>query len=1068
MKILLAGLVLAISVFAQSVTISAPVFAGTGLNDATSGGAFVSFPANAVYVATISAAGTPDHFTWTKNGGSPSSSTAITGGTCALPVVVGSRGWQALADGVDVCWLATTGHTLAASWTITAQASGSAVGITTIQAGPGASFVPQQTINRQIFYSAFGGTPSPSNPIGVDTFGNIRIPAAYPGLQAVNTGTGLVNSLGVIGTLFARDNLVSDQQGGVLDGGALYFGVADPPYSTGYMTANHVLRNQIIRSVSVTSLTLGTGSTTFSAQTGVAFVAAQAVSICSAGVPAACFIGTITSYNSGTGSLVVSVTSVTGSGTFADWIIEATGSSTDTRARFGGSSTTCQGISDQHEFPDCLPGEYKIFTVVQGGVQEHIQFDQKMSIYPGGVSYGGMTATVIAVTPVGTTSAILLYDAPPTVTRSDVTLAGFTGGCAVLNGAQTATYREDGVSLTIAPVNASACSYSGTAGQIVVASRAGIPGFPAVEGYSAFFPVNMDTANLFLDSASTIAVPGITALGTTLNPNQVGLTTFTGNQNQFTMTGSFDGAGTFYFQNSRSPLPWAVGTTYSAGNLVTSPTDSNIYASVANGNIGNDPTMTTPADWTLIGPARLSNVRAADFIFQNQGGRVGIGMAPLVPLDVSGIIRANGADNTGSLVASQEDSRVFPQSLILAGRINQNQQFYAGLNTFPKGSSITVVTPTLCPPITGTACTIFTTAETPNTGQAIILSGYLGVCAFLNGAQTPTVVAAGNFFSIPVNGTACTPSQSSGQWDDATGTPGDYAILQCAIESSGRGCLTKINPASGDLQLGANAYLTQAGALTVTSCAAGCTPQLLRTTDSPTFANLTLTGTLASSNINTSSGAIYNDVSGSGYIVRNLSGFATAFSVTPLGVGNLAGALTIGGVLASSNINTSAGAIYEDVTGLGLVIRDAGGGFVTTASITPAGVLSVSSCLAGCVTSVGGADGTLLLGSGLGVTGSTINNTGVLSINGAVGALTGVNKTDTFVTSVTPSTTSAITSLNTSTVVTSISVNSCVALPCSTVVFTTGPAVTSGGSSTVLSAISAPTATGTYANGIHQ
>lgn len=135
------GLACAISALAQGVTIGAPVAtlaAPMDLSDASSGGAFTSFPANATYVATVSTAGTPDRFTWTKNGGSASSPAAIAGGTCALPAVAGSRGWQPLADGVVICWLASTGHTLADSWFIAAQASGSLGGSSFVQGGVGA------------------------------------------------------------------------------------------------------------------------------------------------------------------------------------------------------------------------------------------------------------------------------------------------------------------------------------------------------------------------------------------------------------------------------------------------------------------------------------------------------------------------------------------------------------------------------------------------------------------------------------------------------------------------------------------------------------------------------------------------------------------------------------------------------------------------------------------------------------------------------------------------------------------------------------------------------------------
>jgi hypothetical protein len=146
MKIITLLLCISISLCAQ-VTIgsyagthaSPPVsggvdFSGAGLNDAASGGVFSLLPTNATYTAVISAVG-PDRFTWSKNGGTASAPVAITGGTC---VPTTGTGWQTLQDGVKICWLASTGHTLGNSWTINATARGSLYGASTIQSGVGA------------------------------------------------------------------------------------------------------------------------------------------------------------------------------------------------------------------------------------------------------------------------------------------------------------------------------------------------------------------------------------------------------------------------------------------------------------------------------------------------------------------------------------------------------------------------------------------------------------------------------------------------------------------------------------------------------------------------------------------------------------------------------------------------------------------------------------------------------------------------------------------------------------------------------------------------------------------
>lgn len=168
MKIPVLICVICACAFGQSVTISAPVFTGSGLNDAASSGVFSLLPTNATYTATISATGTPDHFTWAKNSGTASAPVAITGGTC---VPTTGTGWQTLQDGVKICWLASTGHTLAASWTISANARGSLYGTNTIQRGAGARMRTGEDKAREIIsvtdFGAFADGTSAGN-VGTD------------------------------------------------------------------------------------------------------------------------------------------------------------------------------------------------------------------------------------------------------------------------------------------------------------------------------------------------------------------------------------------------------------------------------------------------------------------------------------------------------------------------------------------------------------------------------------------------------------------------------------------------------------------------------------------------------------------------------------------------------------------------------------------------------------------------------------------------------------------------------------------------------------------------------------
>lgn len=75
---------------------------------------------------------------------------------------------------------------------------------------------------------------------------------------------------------------------------------------------------------STTSLTIGTGSQSLTVQTGKSFAVGQAVIIAYTTSPGNYMLGYITSYTSGTGALVVTVTTTSGSGTQSAWTVSLT------------------------------------------------------------------------------------------------------------------------------------------------------------------------------------------------------------------------------------------------------------------------------------------------------------------------------------------------------------------------------------------------------------------------------------------------------------------------------------------------------------------------------------------------------------------------------------------------------------------------------------------------------------------------------------------------------------------------------------------------------------------------
>ena len=81
-----------------------------------------------------------------------------------------------------------------------------------------------------------------------------------------------------------------------------------------------------VLATSTTSLTVGTGSKSLTVQTGKQFASGQFCTIASVADPANYMWGQVTGYTSGTGALIVNVTTTGGSGTIASWDVSVSGS----------------------------------------------------------------------------------------------------------------------------------------------------------------------------------------------------------------------------------------------------------------------------------------------------------------------------------------------------------------------------------------------------------------------------------------------------------------------------------------------------------------------------------------------------------------------------------------------------------------------------------------------------------------------------------------------------------------------------------------------------------------------
>lgn len=106
-----------------------------------------------------------------------------------------------------------------------------------------------------------------------------------------------------------------------------FFGSQLPTFSTEVNTEIDRI-NQIsfgsYSATSTTNLTIGTGTKNLTIETGKGFTAGQAIIVAETATPANYMAGQVTSYNSGTGALVLNSTVIGGSGTASAWSVSVT------------------------------------------------------------------------------------------------------------------------------------------------------------------------------------------------------------------------------------------------------------------------------------------------------------------------------------------------------------------------------------------------------------------------------------------------------------------------------------------------------------------------------------------------------------------------------------------------------------------------------------------------------------------------------------------------------------------------------------------------------------------------
>lgn len=110
---------------------------------------------------------------------------------------------------------------------------------------------------------------------------------------------------------------------------------------------------------SVTSNTIGTGSKSFTTQTGLGFKAGQSLSIARTSAPTNRMFVVVDSYDSVTGTLVVTSQAFEGSGTFTDWSIALAFNGVITTDQIDEGAVTTNKILDSNVTPAKLSDEAK-------------------------------------------------------------------------------------------------------------------------------------------------------------------------------------------------------------------------------------------------------------------------------------------------------------------------------------------------------------------------------------------------------------------------------------------------------------------------------------------------------------------------------------------------------------------------------------------------------------------------------------------------------------------------------------------------------------------------------------
>jgi len=312
---------------------------------------------------------------------------------------------------------------------------------------------------------------------------------------------------------------------------------------------------------STTSLLVGTGSKSFTIQAGRAFSPGQSVVLAYNVTPTTQMTGTITSYNSTTGAVVMNVTGTNGSGTYADWTLSLSPSGGATLGAnvFTGVQDWATGAS--------IASAATINLNTATGNRVHIT--------------GTTTITAVTLTRGPRT---LIFDGVLTLTHH-ATNNNLPGGANITTAAgDRAVYESDGTTVYCT-------SYTRANGQPVVSAGSGLVFLSTVTG-SGVSTADIETT---FDGTYDVYKLFVTATFSTDNTQLRG---------RMKIAGAYDTGSNYVFHSAQT---LSDATTYAAQ---ASAGTTHITLS---GDTGNNAAYSVDLEITLFRPASTSQAKKCKF-----------------------------------------------------------------------------------------------------------------------------------------------------------------------------------------------------------------------------------------------------------------------------------------------------------------------------------------------------------------------------------------------------------------------------------------------------------------------